>query len=235
MPTKTQPAAGKVHELKITLRGSKPPIWRRVAVASDCTLAELHEIVQMVMGWMNEHLHQFRLKVAVKKPSSQELVQLMQSGRWDEIELRTRGERVFTDMSIEDLEDEDERRFTLGELCPKVKSKLLYEYDFGDGWEHTIAVVKVYPPEDGVHYPICLAGKRACPPEDCGGIWGYYEMLEAVGDPRHPEHEDFVDWLGDEFDPDTFDLEEANAVLRQWRRHPRLRTGKRRTRAQRKS
>lgn len=102
--------------------------------------------------------------------------------------------------------------------APKVKSKLIYEYDFGDGWEHTIEVQKIYEPEPGVKYPVCLAGKKACPPEDCGGIWGYYDLLNAIADPKHEMHAEMVEWLGDSFNPDAFDLDEVNTVLAQWRK-----------------
>jgi len=118
---------------------------------------------------------------------------------------------------IEDMVGEDEDTVTLAEVCPKVKSKLTYEYDFGDGWEHIIEVQKIEEPKPGVEYPVCLAGKKACPPEDCGGVYGYYHMLDVVADPDHEEHDDIVEWLGDDFDADAFDIDEVNDMLAQWR------------------
>jgi Plasmid pRiA4b ORF-3-like protein len=90
----------------------------------------------------------------------------------------------------------------------------VYEYDFGDGWEHVVLLEKVLPPEQGVDYPRCTAGKRACPPEDVGGVWGYESFLETIRDPSHPEHDDMLEWAGGEFDPEQFDLNAANEALR---------------------
>jgi hypothetical protein len=108
---------------------------------------------------------------------------------------------------------EDERKMRLCDLTPAVKSKFIYEYDFGDGWNHQIEVVKIGPPAEGVKYPACLDGKLACPPEDCGGIWGYYEMLEVVKNPKHERYEELSDWLGGNFDPERFDLDGINKML----------------------
>ncbi|MFH1017390.1 MAG: plasmid pRiA4b ORF-3 family protein, partial [Pseudomonadota bacterium] len=115
----------------------------------------------------------------------------------------------------------DEDGVTLAEVCPNVKSRLIYEYDFGDGWEHVIDVQKISEPSEGVEYPACLGGENACPPEDSGGVWGYYEKLEAVADPRHEFHEEYREWLGEDFDPDAFDLDAVNAALAGWRKGAR--------------
>ena len=184
----------RVYVIHMTLNGSKPPIWRKLAMPSDIVLADLHEVIQIAMGWTDSHLHQF------KKGN----------------EYFVTKETPWGDPS--DMEGEDEEAVTLGEVCPKVKSKLTYEYDFGDGWEHTVEVQKIIEPEPGVEYPVCLGGKKACPPEDCGGIWGYYELLEAIADPSAEDHDDMVEWLGGDFDPDAFDLDEVNAVLAEWRK-----------------
>jgi hypothetical protein len=194
-----------------------------MAVPSSIVLGELHEVIQIAMGWTNSHLHQFRLRDKGLKPSAQEMARRFQQDEWDDEFLgRMRGERYFVAKVTSwgdpsDMEGEDEADFTLGELCPNVKSKLIYEYDFGDGWQHTIEVQKIIEPEPGVEYPVCLAGRKACPPEDCGGIWGYYELLETIADPNAGDHDDMVEWLGSGFDPDAFDLEEVNAVLAEWR------------------
>ena len=94
------------------------------------------------------------------------------------------------------------------------KDKFTYEYDFGDGWEHIILLEKILPPEDGATYPRCIKGKRACPPEDCGGIWGYAHLLEVIADPEDPEHDEMLEWLGGEFDSEYFNLDEVNERLR---------------------
>jgi len=93
-------------------------------------------------------------------------------------------------------------------------AKFVYEYDFGDSWEHILLVEKVLPMEPDQQYPVCIKGKRACPPEDVGGVWGYYGFLEAIQDPDHPEHEDYLEWIGEDFDPEAFDLDAVNAALR---------------------
>jgi len=206
-----QPA--QVHELKITLRGSKPPIWRRVAVPSGIYLSDLHEVIQIVTDWGNYHLHQFVVRYRRPKLTKEELSALAQSSQWDKLAMYMLRDRCLSDPQFELEETEDESKVMLSELAPAVKRKFIYEYDFGDGWEHLIEVVKISPPVEGVKYPVCIAGKLACPPEDCGGIWGYYEMLEAVKNPKHERHEEFAEWLSPKFDPERFDLEKINAAL----------------------
>ena len=216
----------QIFQIRITLNRTKPPIWRRVAVPSDITLGQLHEVIQIVMGWMDCHLHQFTLRdKSLIRKNPDVITRMMEGGGnwWNKLFTATRGIRVFVPRTTPfgdemDMEGEDENTVTLGQLCPKVKRKLIYEYDFGDGWEHTVEVQKIVEPEPGVEYPVCLAGKKACPPEDCGGVYGYYEMLEALANPRHAGHEELLEWLGDEFDPDAFDLEEINAILTEWRK-----------------
>ncbi len=239
-----------VSEIKITLNDSKPPIWRKVAVPSDISLGELHDVIQIAMGWTNSHMHQFILRGKKPKPARRKLPEstgtvekkvidlpggrkgYMISLKRDDNAVPTpseptmswfdTGDRYFVTKVTPwgeptDMEGENEDAVTLAEVCPKIKSKLIYEYDLGDGWEHTIEVLKIIEPEAGVEYPVCLAGKKACPPEDCGGVWGYYELLETIADPDADDHEDMVEWLGDDFDPDAFDPEEANTTLAEWR------------------
>jgi Plasmid pRiA4b ORF-3-like protein len=174
-----------VYQIKVTLKGSKPPIWRRIQVTSATTLAQLHHILQRVMGWEDYHLYQFAVGgIAYGDPRM-----------------------------LEEMEGEDARRVTLVTLVRGAKDKFLYAYDFGDSWEYELRIEKVLPLEAGKHYPVCLTGKRACPPEDCGGIWGDASFLEAIQDPQHPEHEEMVDWVGGAFDPEAFDLDEVNREL----------------------
>ncbi len=111
----------------------------------------------------------------------------------------------------------NERSVKLSRIAPHEKDRLTYEYDFGDSWEHQIIVEKILPPEPGVRYPRCIAGKRACPPEDCGGIWGYDSFVEAVLDPDHPEHDEMLQWVGRPFDPEAFDMDKVNEALKQMR------------------
>ena len=114
-------------------------------------------------------------------------------------------------MSLETL---NEQRYTLADLAPGAKAKFIYEYDFGDGWEHEVAVEKVLPPDANFKHPACLAGANACPPDDCGGIPGYYRMLEVLEDPKHPEHNQIKEWLGRKWDLTRFDLAGVNGDLR---------------------
>ena len=184
--TQRAPAVpASVHQLEVTLQGIRPPIWRRLRVPSDATLARLHGILQAAMGWEDAHLHRFRVGGT------------------------TYGDRVF----LGGVVDRGERTARLGQVAPRAGDELAYEYDFGDGWEHALVVKAVLPPEPGVRYPVCVAGKRACPPEDCGGAWGYGELLDAIGDPGHPAHAELVAWLGGPFDPEAFDLEGTNRRL----------------------
>lgn len=174
-----------IYQIKVTLENSRPPIWRRLLVPGDVTLAQLHEIIQVAMGWEGYHLHQFIV-----------------------------GNTYYGERDPDyDLDVRDERRFTLRQIAPREGLKFRYEYDFGDSWMHQILVEKILPPEPGKVYPVCIKGKRACPPEDVGGIWGYYEFLESIQNPEHPEHEDYLEWIGGKFDPEAFDLEEVNAAL----------------------
>ncbi len=179
----------EIYQLKVTLRYTKPPIWRRLLVPAGLTLEVLHDVLQLAMGWTDSHLHEFRV-----------------------------GQQPY---GIPDPEDQltglptvgDERRVHLFTVLGKAGAKATYTYDFGDCWEHAIAVEKVLPPEPGVAYPICVGGKRQCPPEDCGSIPGYYNLLEVIRDPTHEEHEDMMDWLGGEYDPDAFSVDDVNRRL----------------------
>ena len=179
-----------LYQFKITLLESKPPVWRRIQV-QDCTLDKLHEQIQTAMGWTNSHLHQFDIK----------------GERYGDPEL--------LDDGFEDFECVDSTVTMLSEILPKTGKRFAfkYEYDFGDGWEHEVLYEGSPPLEKGKKYPLCLEGERGCPPEDVGGVWGYAEYLEALADPKHERHEEFMDWNGP-FDPDDFDPKEATREMK---------------------
>lgn len=176
-----------IYQLKITLLGLRPPLWRRVLVKSNTSLDVLHEVIQGAMGWWDCHLHAFSIGG-------------IEYGRID------------PDFGLEDTKDET--RMTLNRVVTGEKSKFRYTYDFGDGWEHEILLEKILPVDPAQPYPVCIKGKRACPPEDCGGIWGYQELIEIMADPQHPEYEERLDWLEEPLEPEQFDLDEVNAALR---------------------
>jgi len=175
----------RLYILKITLLGSQPPIWRRLAVPGDTTLFLLHHIIQAAMGWENDHLHEF-------------IINKVRYGD-DEFDF---GPEVISD-----------RETLLQDVITRARKKFRYVYDFGDGWQHEILVEKITVPEAGQRYPYCLDGARACPPEDCGGIWGYEDLLAIINDPDHPDYKERLEWLGDNFDPEAFDLAAVNKEL----------------------
>jgi len=114
-------------------------------------------------------------------------------------------------------EVKNERKMKLGELLLKPKTKFRYSYDFGDGWEHEVFIEDILEADAKTRYPICLAGKRACPPEDCSGIFGYADFLEAIRDPEHEQHKEMLDWIGGGFNPELFDLDDVNQSLKSMR------------------
>lgn len=186
LPAKTD----TVFQIKMTLMSIDPPIWRRIQT-KDCTLVNLHALIQVTMGWEFEHLYRFIIG----------------------------GER-YADMGMVVQDDSQDACDTnLSEVLPvqNRRPRFHYEYDFGDEWMHQLIVEERFPPEPGVKYPICVAGQRACPPEDCGGPWGYPDFVEAITNPDHREHDQLLEWLGGEFDPEGFDLESVNKELRRMR------------------
>jgi hypothetical protein len=180
----------EIYQIKISLIGAKPPIWRTVLVDSHVTLDELHEIIQLSMGWSDSHLHQF---IANEKSYG------------------------FIDEDLDlDFEMKDESQFKLSQLLTNEKDSLIYEYDFGDSWEHQVLLEKILPFDTKISLPVCIKGKRACPPEDCGGIWGYEELLEVISNPKNPEYEEMLEWLDEDFDPEAFVLEDVNESFRKY-------------------
>jgi hypothetical protein len=173
----------EVYVVKVTLLGTSPPVWRRILVPREITLQDLHRTLQTVMGWTNSHLHQFVLQQQVFSHT------------------RSRGATKVA----------NEKGSRLGELIWAVGASLLYEYDFGDGWQHDLLLEKVLIGDESFQQ-ICVAGKRCCPPEDCGGPQGFAELLQALQDAKHPSHDEACGWLGD-FVPESFSVDEVNRRL----------------------
>ena len=182
-----------LYQLKIVLNYSKPIIWRRIVVPANIKLSRLHDVFQKVMPWTDSHLHQFVV-----------------------------GE-VFYGLPGEDFVDDhepktlNEKRHTLAEIAPGPKSVFIYEYDFGDSWEHVVIVEKVLPPDANFKRLVCLAGQNACPPDDCGGIPGYYQMLKILANPKNEEHESVKEWIGGKWDARLFDVDQVNAELKRFK------------------
>jgi hypothetical protein len=177
----------RVYQIKITLKRSRPPIWRRVLVTSDTTLSALHRIVQSAMGWHNAHLHLFE--------------------HAGEYYAAPRPDGGLSDWAL-NVDD-----YTVGEIFADEGQKVIYQYDLGDSWKHIVLLEKILPLDPQEDYPVCIKGRRACPPEEIGGTWGYEYFLEALQDPQHPDHDEYMEW-GAGFDPETFDLDEINEELR---------------------
>jgi hypothetical protein len=190
-PTGTKARANLYH-LKVVLNKTKPTVWRRLQVPGNANLGWLHAVLQVAMGWTNSHLHQFHV-----------------------------GELLYSDpcQNSPELEGDpevlDENKAILRQVVPRQKDALAYEYDFGDSWCHQITVEKILGPDPAASsLAVCLGGARACPPEDCGGSWGYDDLLKVLRNPKHEEHESMKEWLGRPFDPEAFDLERVNRYLK---------------------
>lgn len=179
------PPAQTVVQLRVALREVTPVVWRRLLVPGSVNLARLHEYLQAAMGWTNSHLRCFEVGDARYG---------MQFDEYPEGELNER------DVTV--LRAVDEHR------------TFRYEYDFGDSWEHEITVERVARTRRGIQRAICLDGASACPPEDCGGPYGYRHLLEVLADASHPDHEELLDWVGGPVDPSLFDVVDVNVALR---------------------
>jgi hypothetical protein len=176
-----------ILQVKISLLGvSEPPVWRRLLLPAHVRLDRLHGVIQTAMGWEDYHMHVF-----------------------------ADGARRYG-VADRELGHQDERKVTLGQLLKQARERIRYTYDFGDDWEHEILLEGVLTAEPDVRYPVCVAGNGACPPEDCGGVWGYRDLRDALADPTHERHEEMLEWLGlqtaAEFDPARFDVEEVNGA-----------------------
>jgi hypothetical protein len=180
------PGTGKILQFKVTLREIDPPIWRRIQVPAAYTFWDLHVAMQDAMGWTDSHLHEF----CVGDPADRAAPRI----------------GIPNDDAFEgDPETLPGWQVPVLEHLREPGDRVAYEYDFGDGWEHEVVLEEILPRASAGKYPRCIAGERACPPEDCGGVPGYESLLEALRDPDHEQHEEFVEWLGGAYDPAAFD------------------------------
>lgn len=171
---------------RVELQNISPQIWREILVPSSYSFWDLHVAIQDSMGWLDYHLHAFRLQ----DPETGEALEIgIPDDEWS-----PDGGRVIAGWQT-----------PIRSYLNAAGQTVIYDYDFGDGWSHRIELREIVPLEPGARYPKCVGGERACPPEDCGGIWGYENLLEAISDPAHEEHDSILEWLGGEFDPERFD------------------------------
>ena len=178
-----------IYQFKIVLEDTKPTIWRRIQVPENYTFWDLHIAIQDAMGWMDCHLHQF--ETIELKPREIKYIGIPDEEGFG-MEVATGWEEKISDW------------FSLDK-----RKAMRYVYDLGDSWNHKITLEKILPKEEKIKYPVCVAGARACPPEDCGGIGGYYDLLEIMDNPKHEEYEDMIEWLnGEKFNPEEFEITE---------------------------
>lgn len=182
------PKPGNAIQFKVALKYIRPPIYRRVVMPDTFTLGQLHEVIQVTMGWYNCHMHSFRIGGVCY----------------------TGGDAA----GMEDMDMENEETVRLSQVISGPKQKFVYEYDFGDSWMHEITVEKLLPFDPKARYPLCLAGARACPPEDCGSFPGYDAILEALTAKNKTEaQKELLEWLEGGYDPEAFDLNAVNRRL----------------------
>ena len=188
------PVTQRLFQLRISLKEIEPEIWRRIQV-KDCSLDRLHLHIQLAMGWENYHLYQFKIDGVIHGDPE-----------------------VLCQGYEDDPEVIDSHETKLSDVVPRAgkRCRFEYEYDFGDCWEHDILFEGCLRAEKGARYPVCLEGERACPPEDVGGTGGYAEYLQALGNPEHEQHEEYLEWRGP-FDPEKFDAEAVSKKMRRGR------------------
>jgi hypothetical protein len=188
--------------LNIALAGSEPKIWRRVEVHSGLTLHDLHFVIQNVFDWENSHLYHFLVPPGGKLTRAA----MRDAKRYHVLP----PDLVFGD---EENSDSPADETLIGRIFTTDCKQIIYEYDFGDSWEHLVKLEKRSPGSDPKGVPRCLAGENAAPYDDMGGIFGYYQWVEALSDPAHEMHKEAIEWFGGDFDPARFSLDEANRRL----------------------
>lgn len=176
----------RIFILRLAVVGATPTVWRRLAVRESMWLSRLHDSIQVIFDWFDYQTHAFNL---------------------DDL-------RFGNPLKRQELSIEDDRDVTLADLDLEHRDRFSYGYHFGDGWQVEIKVEKVEAPQKGVHYPHCLAGERAGPPEDCGGLEAFHDMLSCIKDPHTDLGREWLEWLGPDYRPDQCDLEKINKALR---------------------
>jgi len=177
-----------LYEIRVQLQEIDPPIWRLLRVQPQTSLKRLHKIIQKAMGWTNSHLHVFKI-----------------------------GDTEYGEGDFEwEFDVRDYRGMRLDKIFTGRTKSFLYEYDMGDSWRHQITLEGLVEGAEGEKIA-CVGGARACPPEDCGGVMGYYNLLEALADPEHEDHDMMLEWVGGKYDPDAFDVQAVDRTLKRLR------------------
>jgi hypothetical protein len=182
--------SAQIAQLKVELRYIKPEIWRRFLVDFSISLDELNDTIQDVMGWEHAHLYAFTFRGVEYSPP------------------------LDDDMDDFGGDFEDSTKAKLSKIGIEPKDKLKYLYDMGDSWEHIVKVEKIFEAAAGIKVPLCLEGARNCPPEDCGSFDGYEDIVSAMKNPKSKKAKEFIDWLGEPYDPEYFDIDKVNTILR---------------------
>lgn len=177
----------KIYQFKITLKEIKPPVWRRILIPSSYSFWDLHVAIQDAMGWTDTHLHHF--EIVNPKTGRKEQIGIPDNEFMDEHISAGWKRRIAKYFSVDN-------------------KNALYVYDYGDDWQHSVVLEKIIDRKAGIKYPACTAGARSCPPEDCGGPWGYADFLEAIMDPAHESYDEMLEWAGKDFDPEHLDISE---------------------------
>ncbi len=175
-----------VYQLQITLLQSNPLIWRKILVDPNTLLVDLHRIIQTTMGWTNSHLHEFKVKNSSYAP---------------------------IEFEVENAKNS--RTVKLSKVLKEQYDQMLYEYDFGDSWNHSIILEDFVSENENNQIPRCIGGARNCPPEDCGSMSGYRDLLQIISNPKHNEYKETITWLGGKFDPEYFDIIKINQLLKE--------------------
>lgn len=210
------PDAVSTHTLRIALKTIRPPIWRKVRLPSTLTLEHLHEVIQLVMGWQNDHLHHFVKQMPMPSPERLKNLNAWQARILKQNTVRYIGPKTDPMGFPLEMECEDESQVRIMEVLPLVKSKIRYDYDFGDDWRHDVIVQKIEDVPADEASPVCIGGKRACPMEDCGGPYRYDGILEILDDPAHDLHAEYQEWFGKNVDAEAWDQAHVNAGLKGW-------------------
>jgi hypothetical protein len=224
---------GKILQLRISLNEIKPEIWRRFLVDDSITFKKLHKIIQTVMGWDDYHFYEFRFndeRITPKEEgfnlaeasfrdlhTSPEFIEFLQKQDMSKRHISLDPDKV-NEIIDKIKKNKPKEKFNvdmkISQLLRSEGQKFDYIYDFGDCWEHSIVIEKIMDKDSAVKYPVCVDGRRACPPEDCGSVYGYYNLMKIKKNKKHPDYKSLiVEWLGEDYDPELFVVEWVNARL----------------------